>query len=80
MTSLHTTWTPKQVTMAAVEDGPTLFVITYVCGDDRQYNVRGDRMISKPWCLLNTVTDKTRWFKTREGAEFFALHLQAESE
>ncbi len=78
MTSLHTTWSPKGYKFSAVEDGPVLFTVTYNPGQCPMRN--------KPWTLEETQADypspspKTYWFKTREGAEFYALHLQAEAE
>ena len=69
MTSLHTTITDTGITLAAVEDGPTLYTITYA---------------GRQWVLwqgeANDESYSLKSFKTREGAEFFALHLQAETE
>lgn len=70
MTSLHTTWTAKGYEFSTTLDGPVLFSLTY--------NPDQCPMRDKPWTLTETKNDITHWFKTREGAEFYALHLQAE--
>ncbi len=68
MTSLHTSLTAKGQVLSATLNGPALFTIGY------------NPQTNDPWTLLDENSRVTRWFKTREGAEFYALHLQAEAE
>ena len=71
-TSLHTVLTAKGQSLHLVEDGPALFTITYV----------HERNWSTPWCLHDTAhanTLRDYWFKSLEGAQYYALHLVAEA-
>ncbi len=72
MTSFHTRLTAEGQRLSTVEDGPALFTITYVRTDSH--------LLIKPWSLHDMLFDRTHWFKTMEGAQFYALHLQAEAE
>ena len=73
MTSLHTLQTDKGITLSETEDGPALFTINYLRTTNRNMVSYG-----APWGLTQANTTSVRWFKTLEGAEFYALHLHAE--
>ena len=70
-TTLHTSSTAEGQRLSAVEGGPTLYDISYLGSELR-----------KPWMLdihyINSVGTKV--FRTMEGAQYYALHLEAEKD
>ena len=65
MTTLNTTLTAAGVLLSPI-GGPILYRIEY----------RSDH--EKPWLLSDELAEKAWSFRTREAAEFYALHLEAE--
>lgn len=66
MTSLHTVSMASGQSLSATEDGPTLYQIEYHSDHD------------KPWLLSDERAGKAWDFRTLEGAQYFALSLEAE--
>ena len=66
MTTLNTSLTAAGILLSAIEDGPVLYKIEYLSGHE------------KPWLLSDELAEKAWSFRAREGAEFYALHLEAE--
>lgn len=66
MTTLHTLSRATGQVLSATEDGPTLYIIEYMSGHE------------KPWLLSDERAEKAWSFATLEGAQYYALHLEAE--
>ena len=67
-TTLHTETTSRGQSLSRTENGATLYTIAYVA----------DRHSCAPWHLLDATSGRSRWFRTMEGAQYFALYLEAE--
>lgn len=65
-TTLHTVTTAAGQLLSAIEDGPLLYRIDYLTGHE------------KPWLLSDELDEKAWYFRTMEGAQYFALHLESE--
>ena len=67
--TLHTLTTAVGQVLSATEDGPALYTIDH----DRAQRP------SQPWLLTDESAKWEAWsFRTLEGAQFYALHLEAE--